>query len=111
MSREPKLFNNGKTERYDMRDYMMYRHRGCEKEPKDFNTYTETGFYSWADSQVLLQCDNRPCDELGMLVVKNNESTENPIIYHRYVADTGDVFLDVCISGVWSGWVEQATKA
>lgn len=111
MSREPKLFNNGKTERYDMRDYMMYRHRGCEKEPKDFNTYTETGFYSWSDSQVLLQCDNRPCDELGMLVVKNNESTENPIIYHRYVADTGDVFLDVCISGVWSGWVEQATKA
>ena len=94
-----------------LKDHVAYRNRQPETVAKDFNTYTETGFYSWDDTAVLTQCANRPCDEAGTLEVLNNKSETNPIIYHRYLTDTNKIYLNSCVNSVWGSWVMTADKA
>ena len=106
-----KLFANNKTNKPILDDYLMYRSGTCEEVAKDFDSYLETGFFSWATIELLKQCSNRPCDELGVLIVKNNKSTSNPMIYHRYTTDSREIYLRTCSSGVWSSWEKQVNES
>lgn len=91
-----------------LKDHVAYRNRQPETVAKDFNTYTETGFYTWSITANILQdCANRPCDEFGILEVKNDNTA---IIYQRYEANNNVVYIRTFYNEAWTEWDIEVNK-